>query len=573
MIDKYYFNINTLLYKKYSKSYDLQYEEYQRLLKDRANLVYEKSIEEINKPEVIESENSLVNFSRKSSDNSNSEKEDVVEDLIVREGNRKYSVKPFNQPHPLIQSTPNIPSSTTNNISKFMPETTPVMSDRPTSIPSLRLDGVNSPSNYSPAKNASRSGTKLVKVKTNKNIINVVIDNFRVSYYQAHVSRLSFLMYDFNSKKLVQVLEPTPYNCNNQLEKKMSEIDEYYINGQNNKRNSPRKDYRPKDKALHNNYSNQSNDKQDDDVDVQDSDEFHQFIKQIKYAMNREENQPAITNWKIIMGFIWIFSLFFIVTNFTLMVTAIDIIKLNLTLFEDSLKIQTNFVIGNYYIRELTLLNIPEYKDYYGNAYKDVYYKNLTNDLDILYNNTKTMDKIIGKYDIGLSAENNYTLFGEKKPLFIIQSDFIQRVETTLKASRLEVSTSMYKVASMNQNQVSLSNNFVFLFIYNTLNDFFSNNWINSYVYQNELKTQINDSLTINIVVLSFSIVVFLAGYSLSIITYTKVMEKKESYISVFFEIDNSIIFDNLKKCEKFLKYISVSVVFKYIIIIIVTLL
>jgi len=242
-------------------------------------------------------------------------------------------------------------------------------------------------------------------------------------------------------------------------------------------------------------------------------------------------------------------------------------------LFEDSLKIQTNFFIGNYYIRELTLLNIPEYKDYYGNAYKDVYYKNLTNDLDILYNNTKTMDKIIGKYDIGLSAENNYTLFGEKKPLFIIQSDFIQRVETTLKASRLEVSTSMYKVASMNQNQVSLSNNFVFLFIYNTLNDFFSNNWINSYVYQNELKTQINDSLTINIVVLSFSIVVFLAGYSLSIITYTKVMEKKESYISVFFEIDNSIIFDNLKKCEKFLKYISVSVVFKYIIIIIVTLL
>jgi len=298
-----------------------------------------------------------------------------------------------------------------------------------------------------------------------------------------------------------------------------------------------------------------------DDDDDSLNDEEHNFIKQIKYALNKEENQPTITMWKVVSLLICCLILGFVVVFFIFLILTLDEVQLNLQNFKNSFLIHRNIVISYFYVMEKVLINNHDYIRYYGHSETEKYKQNITDILSLKYEENYKMKKDLEVSNSNLNQSFYDTLFVDRINNYIVFHDSIKTVKDPINTTILKMISLLYKIIALPQDESNFDNKVIFKYMINGQNTFYEKLWVVHELYKKQISLDIDNAIFKNVILVSLSLVIAIIGYFLSIISFLKVVEKKESYIEIFFDINDKIIKESMRRCEKFIKFINVSVI------------
>lgn len=296
--------------------------------------------------------------------------------------------------------------------------------------------------------------------------------------------------------------------------------------------------------------------------EVIDEEEIEEFkvkedilIKQIDSALNVEENQPTIIRMKnksfIVFGLFLSAKIGFLIY----FLTSISEIKEIIKLIEGSFTIILNTIQGIYHIRELTLINNPNYVLLY--QIKDEYIKNQKESLMSLFTETHDLVMNIITPPIIFSEENYQKIYNYTINTYILEKDLnLKSTNSLLTSAILETNSALYDINHFDISKIIPTNKDVFFFMYNSLNNIYINLFKLVEVFINELNLKILNIENTFFYILISVLVICIFSYILILISYSEVGKRKESYLEVFFEIGGGVIKDSLEKCEEFTKKI-----------------
>ena len=279
------------------------------------------------------------------------------------------------------------------------------------------------------------------------------------------------------------------------------------------------------------------------------------LLKEIEYALTKEDVHESITRFNkvSILVFILIIGIGFITLYYILF--CINIIKMNSELIINSYLLLIYNSIGIYYTKELILLNNENYTNIPTKKTREEY-------LDFMYNNTHRIFLLSHKlisYEIAspikLSKETSWAIKNESFIICYIKNDFnIYETYSTMLVSFVETNTALFNIGNKNISLIIPTDEDVFYFLHNCLNNVGQQYYIQGDILINELKNHIKKIKIFLIIGYIFFFIIIILIYILVIYAYKGISKRKDSYIEVFLEIEISVIRNSLYKCEKFNK-------------------
>jgi hypothetical protein len=369
-------------------------------------------------------------------------------------------------------------------------------------------------------------------------------------FYFVDLNPIKFLIYDFTSEKLIEIKDEFRFS---QVEFKKNETLNF-----NKKHNLTNNQIKKKRKTQQNN--------DDQEKEDQINNEFI-LMKQIEYALSKQETQPEITKIRIISTINILIVLAIIVIMFVfMMIGQINLLD-NLQLISNSFNLIINNIKGVFFSRELILLNN---KDYYNFIPKrEIYMKNITDNLLNIFSYSSDLYNSILIKEISMKNNNDNNIYINNKnnnkvfnlaytyedyiTISILQSsNIIRELNSTLDSAFKEANTALYHLANTNISQVSHMNKDVFFYIYNIMNSinfkFSERSFLYSAFIQNEIDNNIMKFLYILISSGIASVFILLSIYY----SFLAIIRRKQSYLEVFFEIGEDVIKKSIDNCEKF---------------------
>jgi len=352
-------------------------------------------------------------------------------------------------------------------------------------------------------------------------------------YYQVSMESIKLLIYDIKKESLVEAQEQI----------KISQVELKKTEDYSNKEELHIKEIEITKKEI---------------VETTDDDSIENnkeavLIKQIEYALSKEENQPTIIRMKFFSFFIFIGIMSLATLFLYLFLDSVSLINENVVLIYNSYKLIVNTIYSIYHIRELNLLNNPKYFNIYQN--REEYIKNNTGTLLELFLLSHDLFTSVTTTNMPISNANSEIMSNSTLKIYILEDNLVlKNLQLTLSASFLETNTALFHVANLDISKIYPTSKDVFFFLYNSMNGIYDMLFVHSRIYKEELTNNINgfkyNFLIIFIAACSFSF------FSYFLITYAflEVGKRKESYLEVFFEIGEGVIRNSLEKCEKFSK-------------------
>ena len=225
----------------------------------------------------------------------------------------------------------------------------------------------NSSDNNSEYISSTSSEEERKKRKKTNNSMNNDNNN---GYYHVDLSKIKLYVYEYKKNVIV---ENVPQGGNkSQIEIKLKEE-----SGNNPKKDSDTSQSadassgNPNDKL---NATQSKKKKKDDSISSTAISQEEILKKEIENALKRNDSSKSIILLYILsfvsLGILFVkgFIYVFVITN------RINVIKNSILLLENSYNIFNDMLMGLYHVRELTLLNIEEYKNFYSD--KNSYYQN-----------------------------------------------------------------------------------------------------------------------------------------------------------------------------------------------------
>ena len=181
-------------------------------------------------------------------------------------------------------------------------------------------------------KESYRAKEKEIKRKQNDN------------YYRIDFENIKYLTYDTKRDALIEVAE---WSKETQIESKLRSPNEIYKSEGDDEKNDPEK-------------TNKENADAAEDEAVDQGKEGI-LVKQIEYALSKEETQPTITRMKWISFFVFVFYIGFASLFLAMFLNSMAWMIENITLIYQSYDLIENTIYGIFHTRELVLLNNPKY--------------------------------------------------------------------------------------------------------------------------------------------------------------------------------------------------------------------
>jgi len=283
-----------------------------------------------------------------------------------------------------------------------------------------------------------------------------------------------------------------------------------------------------------------------------------EIYNRIENALNKNDKENLIIKFLILMLLttaillaIAGFLLYFILNN-------LDNIKNNILLivYSTHLRHYTNMAI--YYTREIVVLNLNKNQSYniYNNfpfrENRTEYLNNITNNLkEIFFEGHKNMESMMG---MNLNLRENNSIFLNKKPFkteILYDDNNIRYITSTLYVSLVQIYSFLYHFII--SDELHSQNQEIFNFMHNAINNISIGIEDIIKVYLDEIQKR-KDHYKINFFLLLIIIFLFyVVIYFLIKISYIQIINRKESYFSVFYDISLSFIKESMVKCEKFI--------------------
>ena len=233
----------------------------------------------------------------------------------------------------------------------------------------------------------------------------------------------------------------------------------------------------------------------------------------------------------------------------------------NILIINNSRILQTDLLLGLYYIRELTLLSMNynetiKYKTYLYN--KEYMISNITNTLNELFDRSSLLQKSLESTLVKWSQNRNNILINTDVIVNILNDldDKLEVIEVKTKAfsAITELLGNLFEVINSNIKAVVQTNSHVYFYTTNLFNpvlDILRK-------YMDNLIQQLDDSIAkfkiSFLLVLIFSIIILIIGGITLKIILDKISRRKSGYLEVFFQIDDIVCEKAFRKCEAYIK-------------------
>ena len=367
-------------------------------------------------------------------------------------------------------------------------------------------------------------------------------------YYHVDVSNITYYIYNYTSG-FIEVIKDQKY--------KISQVVKQ-TNAEKEKLSKMNAKYIANPKLAKEKKRGNVNKKIANDDELNSYNEKTIKLKEIQKALTSKEKQSSIIHL-CIFSFI-IFALVIgtgimsIMINFHLR----DKIFMFYELTKKSIELYKNILFEITFVREMLLINTTYYSNYYDPDIEH-YYSNFSNKCYEYYLDSAN---IISNLTININKLNEKQknlIINKTIDLYIIdpiesnETHYLpKKYELLLFSAYRELNSALYHISQLTIKEIYTYEDDVYYFIKNGMS--------NILIYTEELMELLtNQFLNIikngNIIIIVCFVVLFVVYIGCFFIFshfYQKVEERKQSYLSVFYEIGGEYIILSLAKCEKF---------------------
>ena len=370
-------------------------------------------------------------------------------------------------------------------------------------------------------------------------------------YYHVKMDKITFMIYDYKSRTTVKINDIVHKS---EVEQKLSD-EKILTNDDKAQKEKEKEDKIAAEKKNAKNGNKNTDNPLDSNLGPDNkSVEVKTFIKEIGFALQRKDTQKTVLIIKLVSLFIIGMILIEIAAYTYFLKTKLDNIDMYLELLTAGNQFFIDMIVTLLHVRELTLLSMDEYKIIVGADDRDSYIDSSIKEVKELYQKLEEELEIITSDSMMVSREvfeklSNRTV--EMEVLDDEQSISITKI-TRNEAFTLMV-TSLFRISRNNISQIIPLNKDVFLFLINSLNA----NYVNCVEQQDlffaEITNAFKKQIQTLIIICTILVVINFSSFFVFKYFYEDVVDKKESYIQVFYSINNKIISDASTRCEKFL--------------------
>ena len=362
---------------------------------------------------------------------------------------------------------------------------------------------------------------------------NTITDNpnYEYAYYHVHnLNQIKFSIFDFKKQRLIDVPK---IRRESQVEYKKKE---------------QLPDILPKKLQPVKKYQEENNDDNAEE-EISEIDAVH--VKQIEYALKKEEFQPEIVKLKYISLIVYVILIIISSVLFSLFIRDSNITKENMRIIKDNRDLINHLTNGLYYIRELTLLNNEKYKVYLFN--KEYMYENITGILGTIFKEAYQYQQNILTTSLEMTkGRKNFLLEGDVFVNTIEEDLKVKTILLTFNTALTQMFTSLFKIKNTPLEKINPTNSDVYFFTTNCFTPMMNTLSLNLDSFTYELFDKIKDFKSEHIVIVIVTLIVLiLAGVAIKIV-YDQISKRKSSYLEVFFEIDDSVCKKALDKCDSY---------------------
>ena len=369
------------------------------------------------------------------------------------------------------------------------------------------------------------------------------------SFYKVNLNKIHFLIYDFNkdiiidsSNEKTSKIENIIKNAKQRLSVELKSTDDYPNIIINNIKDDKKGSISSKDLSK-----------------LEPLSEEKSVENKIMEAINKENDEDDIVRiykysfFGVLILLVCAGLYFYFEINLYLEYRNI------MNIIRDILSIKYCNKISLYYIRELTLLNTPD-TGIRGGKYlyipatnRDQYITMIKkNILELFMESQKSMVNFIGSQ---YSLSKDLDSYLDNTKLIVKLSNSVLKssiIKNNVIVTIVQLNSAFYNLASstspIEQNHADLFN-----FVYNSLNNFGLAIDILIDTYKNELDMKARyNTIFIQIQMLIYFFV-FLIIYIVGIILYSRIIQRKKSYMNVFMNINFDFVISSINKCEEFI--------------------
>jgi len=367
-------------------------------------------------------------------------------------------------------------------------------------------------------------------------------------YYHVDVNKITYFVYNYNTGFVEMVKDPKfkisqVVKQNNAEKEKLSRMNAKFIT--NPKLAKEKKRAVTSKKIM-----------DDDELDAYSKKKIK--LKEIQKALASKEKQSSIVNLCIFSFFVFILVIGSSVTSMMMNIYLRDKTIIYYNLIEKSVTLYRNLIFEINFVREMILLAHPNYSNIYDEE-KDIYYANFSAACYDYYLETSFVLSNLSTTINTLSEENKNKIIGVEGQLEIIDplrtnngDYFTKSYKLLIYSAFHELNAALYHVSQMKREEINSYEDNVYYFTRNSMNYMMviSEQQIDNFT--DEFYNEIKKAHYIIIVCICVMIVVYAINFYIFVHFYQKVEERKQSYLSVFYEIGSSFIVSSLAKCEKF---------------------
>ena len=392
-------------------------------------------------------------------------------------------------------------------------------------------------------------------IERKKSIFSLRNDYFN-KYYKVNLSKINFSIYDFNKDMIVESTTDKIPKIENIFKIAISNsetpitIKNHIIVFNNNKEEKKRMSSKRSGIT---------------EVKMEKLSDQKKIENKIKEAINKEEDEEKIViihKWSLILLF------FLLVCSSLFLYFEISSYKdynIFLGIIKNIISINYCNKMGLYFIRELTLLNIPDTEIINGQyiaipARKKTEYNEFIKSvlLELFVESQLAMIDFMGT-TISISEKNDNFLVQTKLITKLSNSDLKgNNINNNIIITIVQLNSAFYNLISstspVQQNHADLYN-----FVYNSLNNFnlAINLLIDTYIQELHLKIQ-SYKLIIKIQLYIY-LTIYIISYIISLCLFSKIITRKKNYMKIFLNIDYNFITQSIDKCEQFINKFKLS--------------
>ena len=295
-----------------------------------------------------------------------------------------------------------------------------------------------------------------------------------------------------------------------------------------------------------------------------DEDESNSFsektmkLKEIQKALTSKEKQSSIINLCLFS-----FIIFALVIGTSIMSIMINFYLKNKTymfysLIRKSIELYKNILFEITFVREMLIINSTYYNNYYDND-QNAYYSDYRK---LCYKYYLDTGYILSNLTINLNTLNEQQrsiITNKAIDLYILdpmESEGInykpKNYQLLVYSAYRELNAALYHISKLREKEIYTYEDNVYYFIKNGMSNLIISSEDQIHTLTDEFYSIVNTGHLIIIICLAILLFLYIGCFLIFKHFYEKVEERKQSYLSVFYEIGGQFIILSLTKCERF---------------------